>query len=227
MTWNDTRNSVLRACGKELEPLGFQFSDSRTGFETKTSTDRKGVYINLVCTDRGNRSAKVWAGISNFVIEKMFHRTSGVAASQRAFYTTVNLGCADRWSLDNSHDHETAIDGILAFIKCEALPFLAKDYSLSDYSSLLNSPPFNRSRYHGNPQNRCHYGVIAAQLSGDPKLPDLIREYGTFLGENSRGFYLPRFQRCLADLAGGEPNQSSKPTLALVTPPARQEPRPH
>jgi hypothetical protein len=104
----------------------------------------------------------------------------------------------------STNTEEETINFILStrnFIKNIAIPFLEREYSYTDYSNLLNSNPTDWScPYHGNPQNRCHYGLIAAKLSNDPRYPELVTIYSEFMRTNNKGFYFPRFQKLLYDL---------------------------
>jgi len=83
----------------------------------------------------------------------------------------------------------------------KALPFLEATHTIADYSRMLNSDPTTIwCDYHGNIQNRFHYGLICAKLAGDPCYESVKAAYTKFLREMSDGFYYPRFKNLIEDL---------------------------
>ena len=78
MDWEEKKAAILRACGSILEPLGYKFINSRPGFEKKSKSERRGVYLILTRTNHGNYSGGIWCGLRNNVIHELFHRTSGI-----------------------------------------------------------------------------------------------------------------------------------------------------
>jgi hypothetical protein len=200
MGWAETRASVIAACSSRLQPHGYKFVKSRDGFE-KAAGDRWGFYLGLVASRYGTYSMKPWCGVRNAAIEEVFHRTSGVDGKWQATYTTINLGAGVRWPLDTAEEVAAAIEEVRRYVAGTALPFLEREYSYQDYSDLLNAAPTQWDcPYHGNPQNCCHYGLIAAKLAGDPRYERLRAVYAEYLRSTHDGFYYPRFEDLLKDL---------------------------
>lgn len=200
MAWDDIRATVIAACGACLEPHGYKLVKSRDAFEKSSPSERRGVYILLVATNHGNYMLKVWCGCRNNAIEERFHKTSGVDKKQRANYTTINFNCGEYWRLNTDKEVAQAVENAKRFITDTAIPFLERDFSYRDYSQLLNTNPGENCRYHGNPQNRCHYGMIAAKFADDSAYEELKSIYSKFLRSTNKGFYYPRFEKLIADL---------------------------
>ena len=200
MAWDDTRSAVISSCGTLLEPRGYKLVKARDAFERSSTSERRGVYIMLVSTKHGNYKLRVWCGVRNKDIEERFHKTSGVDKKYQPSYTTINLDCGEYWSLNTEEEIAHAVANAKAFIDERAIPFLEENYSINDYCSLLNTNPSGKCPFHGNPENRCHYGLIAAKLAADPRYDELKATYTKFLMLTNNGFYYPRFQRLIADI---------------------------
>ena len=177
-----------------------QARESPRRLRKSSPSDRRGVYIILVASKHGNYMLRVWCGVRNNAIEERFHKTSGVDEKHRANYTTINLGGGELWYLNTEKEIVQAVAGAKRFITNTAIPFLAKTYSDQDYCRLLNTNPRGRCPYHGNRENRCHYGLIAAKVTNDPGYEKLKRIYAEFLRSTNKGFYYPRFEKLIADL---------------------------
>ena len=154
----------------------------------------------LVASKHRNYKLRVWCGVRNNAIEERFHITSGVDKKYRANYTTINLDCGAYWSLNSEKEIAQAVANAKRFIADTAIPFLEREYSTQDYSALLNTNAAGQCPYHGNPQNRCHYGLIAAKLATDADFEKLKAVYAEYLRSNNNDFYYPRFERLVADL---------------------------
>jgi hypothetical protein len=201
MSWDDTRSQIIAECDVCVAPLGYKMVKSRDAFEKSSLTERRGIYIQLIATPHHNYSLSVWCGVRNNVIEERFHRTSGVDKKHHARYTTINRNSGNSWSLNSAIEIRVAIKHAKQFILETAIPFLEREYSYQDYCDLLNSnPSSHRSPYHGNAEDRCHYGVIAARMAADPRYEELKTIYTNFLRSTNKGFYYPRFAKLVADL---------------------------
>jgi hypothetical protein len=198
--WDDTRSAVIAPCGARLEPQGYKFVRSRNAFELSSASERRAVCIILVASKHGNYMLQVWCGVRNNTIEECFHRTSGVNQKDRGLYTTINFDCGEYSYLNSVEEIAQAVTNVQRFITDTAIPFLEKEYSERDYSRLLNTNPSGICPYHGNPVNRCHYGLIAAKLAADPAYEQLRVDYAEYLRSTNKGFYHPRFERFVADL---------------------------
>lgn len=200
MAWDDTRATVVAACATCLEPHGYKLVKSRDAFEKLSSAERRGVYIMFVASKHENYMVRVWCGVRNNEIEERFHRTSGVDKKYRAHYTTINLDCGEYWYLNSEKAISEAVANARRFITETAIPFLEKEYSVRDYCTMLNTNPRGICPYHGNAENRCHYGLIAAKLAADPGYKGLKAAYADYLQATNNGFYYSRFEKLIADL---------------------------
>ena len=114
---------------------------------------------------------------------------------------TVALFSHNRWVLNTSEDQATTIVGFQAYIRDVALPFLQKEYSFQDLSTMLNTTnPDGRCPFYNNAVKRCHRGLAAAKLAGDTRYEELKKQYSTFLRGLSNGFYFPEFEMCVKNI---------------------------
>lgn len=199
-SWDDTRSTIIAACGTRLEPNGFKLVKSRNAFERSSASERRMVCMMLVASKHGNYMLRVWCGVRNNSIEERFHRTSGVHQKDRGLYTTIGLDCGEYWYLNSSEEIAQAVAKSQRFIRDTAIPFLEQEYSERDYSRLLNTNPSGICPHQGNRVNRCHYGLIAAKLAADPAYEQLQVVYGEYLRSTNKGFNCPRFEKLVADL---------------------------
>ncbi|MYM89378.1 hypothetical protein GTP91_19650 [Rugamonas sp. FT82W] len=199
--WEDTKARVVRECGERLLALSYKYVKSRSAFEKSSQGERRAVNFLFTGSNVGNHWMSIWCSVRNDAIESIFHRTSGIDKKSQPVYSTINFSTVDTMRVDSEKDVDLFIAKANAFISETAIPFIEQPYSYPAYSDLLNSTPESaQCRYHANPQNRCHYGLIAAKLSNDPRYEDLKRTYLEFFRANNGGAYLPRFERLLADL---------------------------
>ena len=200
MSWSDIKSSILGAAGELLEPHGYKLIKSRDSYEKLTPTGRLVIRLTLVASDVGNYSVRIGCGVRNDAIEDIFHRTSTVDKRCQSSTPTIIIGGDERWRLNTAEEQAVAIAGLQKYIQEAAIPFLQKAYSLQDFSDLLNTTNTDgRCPYHGSIW-RCHRGLIAAKLAGDPRFEELKRQYSGFLRVTSNGFYFPEFEKCLKNI---------------------------
>lgn len=199
MTLDDSKAEIVDACGALLIPQGYRYVKSRAAFERKTATDLRSVFL-LFVTSNASHNFRIWCGVRNNEIERVFHRTSGIASKHRARYTTIQIGPNEYWALNTDEELAAATKSASDFIRDSALPFLGIERSLSEYSEMLNESPGAPCRYHANPENRCHYGLISSWLCNSPDYGTLKETYSKYLQSINNGFYYPRFEALVADL---------------------------
>ena len=200
MAWESIKPLITSVSAGLLEPRGYKLVKSRDTFEKTSKSERRGVYLGLVASNVGNYWMQPSCGIQNNMIQECFHRTSGVDKRSRHYHTTINLQAGDSWLLNSEQEIEIALAGMRCFLVETALPFLERAYSYQDYCDLLNRDPDGNCPYQMTAQNRCHYGVIAALLAGDPRYEELKQIYATRLQRVFDGFYYPSFEKLVADL---------------------------
>ncbi len=201
------------------EPLvskGYELLRSLELFERNDALEKRLICFVFVAKKDAIHHMRMWCGIQNAQLEEIFHRTSGIDKKYRRLYTVVNLGKDGYLDLDRPNGIEIAKAEIRKFVDGTALPFLERAYSMADYSGMLNGmhkastvadwfrisigKPTLRCPYHGNTENRFHYGLICAKLAGDLLYESLKETYAKYLRKTNKGFYYPRFERLIEDL---------------------------
>ncbi len=200
MKWNDTKAEIISACGEALYPLGYKYVKSQESFEQTKGNDKRMIFLGFVAKKDTLHEMLMWCGIRNADIETVFHRTPGVSPQYRRNYTVANIAMTEYLDLETRHTIETTKEETRRFLSDVALPFLSREYTFHDYSQMLNTNPSDRCLFHANSENRCHYGLICARLSGDPHYEDIKEAYSAFLHSTNNGFYYPRFMDLVADL---------------------------
>jgi hypothetical protein len=200
VTWDRIKPLITSVSGELLGPRGYKLVKSRDAFEKMSKSERRGVYLGLVASNVGNYWMQPCCGMQNNMIQECFHRTSGIDKGSRHYYTTINLRAGDDWLLNSEHEIEIALAGLRRFLVETALPFLEREYSYQDYCDLLNRDPEGNCPHQMIAQHRCHYGLIAARLAGDPRYDELKQIYATRLQRDNSGFYYPPFEKLVADL---------------------------
>jgi hypothetical protein len=198
MKWDQIKSTITDGCSSVLTPLGYRYVASRNAYEKSSALERRSVLLNFVATKHPSYSVTLWCGMRNEEMERLFHRTSGVEKHQSTYMTT-NFVCG-RWHVNTEEEIAEAIGNCRELVNSKCLPFLEQQYAYAKYSSLLNTNPTERCPYHGNSENRCHYGLIAAKLAGDSQYESLKASYLEYMHRSNSGFYLPRFQAFIADL---------------------------
>jgi hypothetical protein len=199
MQWPDVKAELVASVGNDL-PTGYRFIKSQESFERKSQNEIRFIFLGFVAKKDVLHYMQMWSGIQNREIEELFHRTSGVDKKYRRNYSVVNVGMDYHLDLDTKPRIAKAKQEARRFVQDFVLPFLEKEYRISDYSRLLNTNPSEPCPYHGNMENRCHYGLICAKLAGDPRYETAKEKYATFLRTTNNGFYHARFLSLVADL---------------------------
>lgn len=202
MEWRDIKAEMAALVGEKVSPLGYKFVKSQDSFERRSGDETRFIFLGFVAKKNAFHHMRPWCGIRNAEIERVFHKTSGVDAKYQRNYTVVNAGRHDSLDLDTAQERETAKQQIAAFLREVALPLLEREYSIQDYSRMLNTNPSMRCAYHANPENRCHYGLICARMVDDLCYTTVKTAYSAYLQETSNGFYYPRFLDLVTDIEG-------------------------
>ena len=198
MSWPLIQLDVLEPCKALLTAHGFKLVKSRMSFEKPSADGRLVVRVLFVASDVGNYSVQIGCGIRHDAIERIVE--AGVAPERRqSTATTIQAEWSRTWGLNTAEEQQEAITELLRYLHEVALPFLEREYSLADYSALLNQTDAD-----GNPVEQLGMGVhfwqrglAAARLAGDPRFESLRRHYTERLRALSNGLYLPAFEKCL------------------------------
>jgi hypothetical protein len=199
MSWEDIQVTVLRSCEDILRAHGYKLVKSRNHLEKTIATGRLIVRFTFVASDVGNRFVRVGCGVRNHAIEEIVNRTSSLEQRSQAFTTTIDMNCDTIWWLNTEKEQAATITGMHKYFREVALPFLEKEYSLEDFSALLNvTNPEGRPVYRVGMGTRFwQRGLAAAKLAGDARFDELKRHYTEHVRELSNGLYFPEFERCV------------------------------
>jgi hypothetical protein len=138
MLWQDVKQQILDACGPLLESQGFKFVKSRSTFQKPTPSGRMIVRFLFTASDVGNYSVAVGCGVRHDIIERVVHQTSTIAKRVQGSTTTINAEWSDSMYLNTPEEQAVAAKALQTYIREVALPFLLRDYTLADFSALLN-----------------------------------------------------------------------------------------
>jgi len=81
-----------------------------------------------------------------------------------------------------------------------AFPYFERWGDLVAIDVELNDKPAERTPHRGIPWERCSKGIIVARLVGRPNYDQLAVFYTEVMTQNSKGFYLKRFQALVKSL---------------------------
>ncbi|MDB6122743.1 MAG: hypothetical protein JWQ71_1736 [Pedosphaera sp.] len=197
--WKNIKSDILKGCEDILRPHAYKLVRSRSSFEKPTATGRLIVLMNFVSSDVGNRFVRIRCGVRNNEIERIVSRTLSTDKGYHPSTITIGTDCDTVWLLNTQEEQASTIKGLQSYIQDVALPFLEKDYSLQDFSALLNVTDAE-----GRPVYRVGMGIrfwqrglAAAKLAGDERFDDLKRHYTDHVRVLSNGFYFPEFEKCL------------------------------
>jgi len=199
MSWQAIQLELLESCKPLLEPRGYKLVKSRSSFEKPTAGGRLIIRLLFVASDVGNRSVQIGCGVRNDAIEQIVSQGAPPATGAAAIPTTLHAEWSHRFWLNSVEEQEEAASRLRQYVRETALPFLEREYSLGDFSALLNVTDVA-----GKPIERIGMGVrfwqrglAAARLANDPRFESLRRHYTQHLRALSNGCYLSEFQRCL------------------------------
>jgi hypothetical protein len=202
MGWPEAKQELVSSVEELLVGEGYKFIKSPESYQRKDALEKRFIFFGFVAKKDTLHDMRMWCGIQNAVVEEVFHRTSGIEKKNRRNYTVVNVGMKYYVDLEGSKGIERGKSEIRQFIVATALPFLEKAYTIADYSQLLNSDTSLFCPYHGNIENRYHYGLICAKLAGDPCYATVKEIYAQRLQQQYPDFryYKERFRNLIADL---------------------------
>lgn len=200
MTWEDIKREILEACGPLVESRGFKFVKSRTSFEKPTPTGRLMIWFRFVASDVGNYSVSIGCGVRHDAIERIVNQTSTTDKRAQSSTSTISLVWNDgavMW-LNTSEERAAAITKLRAYMQDIALLFLEREYTLQDFSAILNvTDAEGRPNFVGPGNNFWQRALAAAKLARDPRFDDLRRHYTAHVRAFSRAFYFPQFEACM------------------------------
>jgi hypothetical protein len=198
---------VLEALEPSLAPLGFKLAKGKKWF-VRRSPGRTETFQVVVLNDKQGFRVSPSVGVRFDDVEDIFHRTSGYEPEYQKDTATVGV---DLWRvhgkegfqipLSTESDVPAVASRLLTIFRAQAEPFFARFNSLSAVDAALNERPTEPSTVKVLPWLRASTGAIAARLTGREDYDQLVATYRSVLQNDSKGFYLPRFEALLSDLA--------------------------
>lgn len=145
-------------------------------------------------------------------VETIFHRTSGFEkkyqAQTAALTATLRSLAGDEtgysYRVTGAADVRGAAGRLENDFREVVLPYFAENASLSRIDELLNSDPEAPSRHNLNEYHRCAYGLIVAHLCQRKDYARLAEVYRRKMAATNNGFFSPRLDALLSDLAAME-----------------------
>jgi hypothetical protein len=201
--------AVVEALSPALSERGFRFHAPSWRFVRKPA---KGLThaLHLLFTE-SDPFLRVDVHISERIdrVEDIFHRTSGYEKKYQA--ATPTMGGAldaitDRPELKMLLDEKRGPERARSLVVSPPMLEFYEDWfqRFSDLANIdreLNDDPARETPNRPMPWLRCSTGIIVARLTHRPDYQQLAEADTAMLREFSNGFYLPRFERLLADLA--------------------------
>jgi hypothetical protein len=90
---------------------------------------------------------------------------------------------------------------IFSIFREKAQPFFTQFSTLAAVDSVINDQPSENCVHRVMPWLRCSTGVIVAKLVGRENYDHLVSIYRAIVRNDSNGYYLPRFELLLSDIA--------------------------
>jgi hypothetical protein len=96
---------------------------------------------------------------------------------------------------------ERVTSQILTIFREKAQPYYSQFSTLGAVDSAINDQPSDNCIHRVMPWLRCSTGAIVAKLVGRTNYEQLMSFFPDILRNDSNGYYLPRFELLLSDLA--------------------------
>ena len=198
---------VLDALRPELEPLGFKLVKSKQCF-TSGAGDLIDRFKIVILTDSLGYRLCPSVGIRFELVESIFHRTSGYCLEYQKDTSTLGVDLFAVYGkpgyqlrLRDKSDIHSVSSRLMEIFRDRAAPYFVEYSTLDAVDSAVNGRPYERCVHRVMPILRCSTGAIVAKLVGRKDYDHLISIYRAALQKFAKGFYLPRFELLLADLA--------------------------
>ncbi len=216
-----TKSQALRGLRSRLDApfaaQGFEFMASRGAYRRVSELGAELVHCRVIVVG-GVVRLELSASIRFDEVEAIYHRTSGAPDDAKGMTSTLWIDCEalTGWPLDqcqkkirSEEDLDGAADAVRRFWQEHAAGYFTQNLRLEAADRLLNAAPLERSVHFGWP-GRGSYGIILAALVKRADFDELAARHREAVAKIDRGFHLPAFDACVADLrksvlGGGTP----------------------
>jgi hypothetical protein len=201
------REGLRAACDDWFKDRGFSFVKSRDAYVRKFKERLQLMHLRFVVVASVVR-VEMSVAIRFNRIEEEYHRNSGVPPKSAKMTSTlwIPAEALTGWPLEECHRRLTSVADVDAAARTlkELYEHYAESYfeshdTVESVAAELNADPASLTP-HAAPPGRAFYGVIAAALSGQEGLADLIAGHRKALESIDRGFHNGRFDRMVDDL---------------------------
>jgi hypothetical protein len=209
MGFRELKSKIVDALSPELVQQGFQFRASSDRFVLRPSAGVEHAYHLLFTKSEPFVRLDVHISVRLDLVEGIFHRTSGYEKKHQAGTPTMG-GALDaiaanpdlKMLLDDKRGPERARSLVVspAMLRfCE--DWFQRFSTLEGIDHELNDDPLRETPNRPMPWLRCSTGAIVAKLVHRQDYEHVVNAYRDVLRNFSNGFYLPRLERMVADLA--------------------------
>jgi hypothetical protein len=209
MKFSERKAAVVAALSPELTARGFRYQASTDRFVRNPAADCTHALHILFTESAPFVRLDVHIAVRLDAVEKIFHRTSGYEKKYQSGTPTMG-GAIDaitgnpqlRMLLEPHQERTQARAQLLSDTMLEFYEAWFTRFSdIANIDHELNDDPLRDTPNRPLPWLRCSTGIIAACMRERPDYPHLADAYVGVLRAISNGFYLPRFEMLLADLA--------------------------
>ncbi|WP_425616852.1 hypothetical protein NA78x_000513 [Anatilimnocola sp. NA78] len=207
--------AVLEAVAAELKPLGFKLVKSKKWF-IRAISNRVEKYQLVVLDEKKGYRICPSVSVRFEHVEAIFHRSSGYEVEYQRDTPTVGI---DLWSVYGKDGYQVSLtqaagvdvvaSQLLEIFHDKAMPYYSHFSSLVAVDTAINAQPSDNSVHRAMPWLRCSTGAIVAKLVGRDNYDYLVSIYTDILRKDSNGFYLPRFELLLSDIAKLTPDSDA------------------
>jgi len=207
MTIKSLKTALLTTLQPRMEKRSFKLQRSKERFAKRVSNGS--LWFVLDFTIYENLHVKPAIAVRVDPVEDIFHRTSGFERQYQADTPTLTLSVqsltADssrfEYLIRDLSDVDTVATQIERDFSEIVVPYFECHSDLSGIDAALNGNPGGECIHYPMDYLRCAHGLIVARMVGRPNYRELVEVYGQRLAQVSNGFYLPKFEALVAELA--------------------------
>lgn len=207
MLVKDLKIALLTALQTRIEKRGFKLQKSKERFAKRVAIGTWWFVLDFTVYE--NLHVKPAIGFRVDEVEERFHRTSGFERQYQADTPTLSLSVqglmADASKFEYAIRDLSDVDAVAAQIEHDfneiVVPYFECHAELSSIDAALNKNPERECVHYPMDYLRCAHGVIVARMIGRPDYADLVEVYRQKMAQISNGFYLPKFEALVTDLA--------------------------
>jgi hypothetical protein len=213
---NNALTNAFDSLAAHLKPFGFKALKAKKRF-ARSEGNRTEVFQLVVLDGKPGYRIRpsVWVRFDD--VEDIFHRTSGYEPEYQKQTPTAGL---DLWSafgkegfelrLKDESDVSQVVSQLKTIFNDKALSYFLQFSSIAAVDSAINDHPNEPCVHRPMPWLRASTGMITAKLTNRANYDALVDLYRETVRRDANGYYLPRFESLLMDLARQEDKATAK-----------------